>query len=829
MPLIKFVLALLATWGLIYVFNKTWIVEKDGKQTQTPRFGAFLSPSTGFWQNAEGKMPQLPASLQGRALSAPVKILYDDRFVPHIFAANTKDAYFAQGYATAALRLWQMEFQTHAAAGRLSELIGHTTPQVMDLDLQTRRSGLPRAAAKAVEEWKKDTATYALLESYSDGVNAYISSLSPSEYPIEYKLLDYAPERWSTYKSSLLLKFMARDLTGRDEDFHTTNAYYLLGATLYGKLYPEYFPEQSPIVGDSLWAFTPTIPSLMLRRDTIRPAAALNPRVDSAIGALGEPLRAPFEQPDRGLGSNNWAVAPAKTAGGKAILCNDPHLRLSLPSIWFEIQIHTPEFNVYGASLPGSPGVISGFNEHVAWGVTNVSHDVRDWYLIQWKDATRQEYLCDSAYRKAEHIIDTIHIRGGGIRLDTLIYTHWGPVAHSQNGMDFALRWTAHLPTLEPLTFLGLNKAKNYADYRAAIQHFACPAQNIVFASTSGDIAITVQGKLPLRRAYQGKLIQDGSSTAQAWSEFIPQEHLPHEYNPAKGFVGSANQHSTNPTYPYYYFGYFEEHRGRYLNQQLAQMKAIKVEDMMRLQTDNYSIRARDFQTLFLRFLRRGELNKDQLELLARLEKWNFQYNATEIAPVIFEAWFKQVYHEMYDEIADINQTNALTDKTKVYYPEEWHLMQLLKRDTLNAIIDQKRTPERVETLADIVTMSFKGAAAELGSIDTIANWRNKKSTNILHLARLAPFSFMNIDVGGDGSALNAMTPTNGPSWRMVVELGGKAYGIYPGGQSGNVGSPFYASMLDKWTKGEYYELLFLSKADAAPAEKILFQQELTQ
>jgi penicillin G amidase len=813
MTFFKFFLSITLTIGLIYASNTTWII--GGKQT--PRFGYFLAPSTGFWQNAEAKTPNLSSSLSNDKLAAPVKIMYDDRLVPHIFAENLKDAYFAQGYATASLRLWQMEFQTHVAAGRLSELIGNTTPQVIDMDLQMRRSGLPRAAAQSAELWKKDPEMYAALQSYADGVNAYISSLSPAEYPLEYKLLDYAPEPWTIYKSALLLKFMARDLTSRDEDFHTTNAYKLLGEATYNKLYPEYFPEQSPIIQDSTWAFTLTQPSL--KRDTLRPAL---------IGSNDIIYNYNYPQPDKGLGSNNWAVAPSKTAGKKAILCNDPHLRLSLPSIWFEIQIVTPEFNTYGASLPGSPGVISGFNQDVAWGVTNVSHDVRDWYIIKWKDASRQEYLLDSSYQKATHILDTLHIRGGAIRIDTIIYTHWGPVAHSQNGVDIALRWTAHTPSMEPLTFIGLNKAKNYDDYRKAIAHFSCPAQNIVFAANNGDIAITAQGKLPIRKYQQGKFIQDGSSSKNAWSEYIPQEQLPHEYNPAKGFVGSCNQHTTNPTYPYYYFGYFEEHRGRYLNQKLANMTNIKVEDMMRLQNDDYSLRGRDYLPLMLKFLRRGGLTKEELEVLARVEKWNFVYDKNEVAPVIFNRWFDVLTATIFDEIDLVNAQNKLEAENKIYYPEEWTLLNLLKRDSLNPVFDIVATTDSVENIYATVTESFRRTCAKLGNINDIPNWRNTKSTNIMHLARIDPFSYKNVDVGGDGSALNAMTPTNGPSWRMVVELGGKAYGVYPGGQSGNVGSPFYNSMLEKWTKGEYYELHVMKTADDTDS-KIIFSQALSK
>jgi penicillin G amidase len=817
---LKFLAAFACTGLLIWVLNKTWILtdSETKKQTQTPRFGQFFSPNTGFWQQAEGKLPNLRRSLSSDKLKDKVEVFYDDRLVPHIIAGNTHDAWFVQGYVTASLRLWQMEFQTHASAGRLSELIGHTTPQVVDVDREARRFGLPKAARETVELWKKDTAMFALIQAYSDGVNAYISSLSEADYPIEYKLLDYAPEAWSPYKSALLLKYMAKDLTGMDKDFNMTNAYQFFGKNMFDRLYPEYFPEQSPIIQDSFWKFAASVVSPSFKRDTVRPLLSEhfyeNPSSETFV---------------KGAGSNNWAVAPRKTSGGKAILCNDPHLRLNLPSIWFEIQIQTPEFNVYGASLPGSPGVISGFNEHVAWGITNVSHDVKDWYRIQWKDASRTEYMLDSAWVKATHILDTVHIRGGQMRVDTLIYTHWGPVAYSKNGEDIALRWVAHLPSNEPYTFYGLNKAKNFQDYQNAIQHFSCPAQNMVFADVNGDIAMTVQGKLPVRKLGQGKFIQDGSKTAGAWTEFIPQAHLPQEYNPAKGFVGSANQHSTNPTYPYYYYGYFEEYRGRYLNQKLARMSNISIDSMKNLQNDNYSVRGRDMLPLLLKHLRRTDLTeKDHFELLAQVEKWDYVYAPNSVAATIFEAWMNQLYLYVYDELLKYNIDKGYDNFNKLDYPEEWALMGLLKRDTLNPVLDYQPTSNKIEKAADVVTEAFKRTYEELSKDKNIskdlADWKTTKASRVAHIARIDPFSFFNIPIGGHGSALNAMTATHGPSWKMVVELGGKAFGIYPGGQSGNVGSAFYASMLDTWAKGEYYELLFAKDKQTLESKSVFGQ-----
>ena len=818
MNLIKFGLSLLSLLTLLFVLSRSWIVGQDKEASALPPLGPFLAPHTGFWQNAEGELPKLNSRLDDKKLAGPVSVYYDERLVPHIFALTLGDAYFAQGYVTASLRLWQMEFQTHAAAGRLSEFLASTPKRaeaLLKYDRKQRQSGLPRAAKANVEHWKKDSLHFALLQRYADGVNAYINSLSYSDYPLEYKLLHYRPEVWTVEKTALLLKSMAQTLTGKDEDFALSQAYAFLGKTNFETLYPNYFGEQSPIILDST-------------RLDFEPIIKLKSQEASWPENMPEPhFPSPFEPAKTGLGSNNWAISPDKTAQGKAILCNDPHLKLNLPSIWFEIQIQTPLFNAYGASLPGAPGIISGFNDHIAWGITNVSHDVRDWYAINWTDASKQSYRFDNSQRQAQHLLDTIKIRNQAPFIDTIIWTHLGPIAQQQQGKDYALRWTAHDPGSEHLTFILLNRGRNYEDYLQAISHFGCPAQNMIFAANNGDIALWTQGKLPLRRPEQGRFVQDGSLSTNEWQGFIPQGHIPHEYNPKKGFVASANQHSIQPDkYPYPYYGYFEEYRGRYLNQKLSSLNKITIEDMKALQNDNFSQRGKDFLPLMEKYLRRAELNKNELEIWAKLENWDFHYQAESQAPVIFESWFEQLEKELYDEWFPKNPEQA-----PLRYPYEWTTLNLLKRDTLNPVWDKQSTDTLVENHRKIVTLAFKAACDSLQTKFgmEIPTWVKFRATSVEHLAQIPAFGFFNIQNGGDGSALNAMTPRNGPSWRMIVQLDAKepqALGVYPGGQSGNPGSKFYANMLATWEKGEYFQLQRWPNPEAA-ASKALFQQIL--
>jgi len=834
MKFLKLLVSLIVTIAFIWALGNPHstgeagytIKDKDGKDSLVastekfiPPLGKILSPSHGFWQNAESREPSFETTINDKYLSAPVKVMYDERMVPHIFGKNIVDVSFAQGYATASLRLWQMELQTHDAAGRLAEILG-TTDRVrkilVEKDRVTRRLGLPLGAKNAIEKWSESPEDFKALDAYTAGINAYINSLSYSDLPLIYKLQNYKPEPWTNLKTALLMKSMGRTLTNRDHDFELSSVLKHLGLDQFDQLYGEYFMEQSPIILDSM--------------NYIQPLAVNETKpISLYLGKLGgDSLSREFSP--KGVGSNNWAVSGAKTASGNPILCNDPHLKLNLPSIWFEVQLSTPEFNTYGASLPGAPGVISGFNEHIAWGVTNVSHDVKDWYAIQWKDDSKEYYWFDSSYQKSSFVVEEIKVRGAESILDTIYMTKFGPIAYSADGQDFALRWTLHDASEEPLTFLKLMKGKNYADYKDAIRHFSCPAQNIVFAAKDGDIALWTQGKLPLRKQRQGRFVQQGTSSDELWQGFIPQKDIPHEHNPAKNFVASANQHSVNPNlYPYDYYGYFEEYRGRYLNRRLTEMEKITVKDMMDLQYDSYSVKAEDFMTLLKRHLIKGDLTKEELEIWHMLKDWDYRYTKNQVEPTIFEMWFDTLKHTVYDEILAVEKEEELIGREKLRLPEEYNLLHLLKRDTTNIVIDILATTNKKEGVADVLTFVFKNTCKNLtrDAAGNVLAWKEKRATVVQHLSRVAAFSDNTIESDGHGSTLNALGARPGPSWRMVVELGEKinAYGIYPGGQSENPGSFYYKSMLDKWAKGEHYKLLFMKDANDGQ-DKIIFEQE---
>lgn len=804
MRFIKFIFALTITLALTWAGNSSFQV----KDSNLPPLLPFLNPVSGFWANAEAVGTQEDETLNFPELTEPVRVVWDDRLVPHIFAKNLSDAMFVQGYVTAKHRLWQMDITARAAAGTLSEVFGKRT---LAIDSLRRGQGVKWAAENAIQGWKKGE-DYQYLEKYTDGVNAFVKTISAKEKSLEYKLFDQKTEDWSVEKSALVVKSMALSLCIRQEDIPATNSLELLGKERFDFFFPEWNPKQSPIIpAGTKWDFSDTLQAVSSVEKT------------ESVGFISHQ---PFELPSENIGSNNWAISGAKSATGNPILCNDPHLNLTLPAIWFELQIHTPEFNAYGVSVPGIPGILIGFNEDIAWGETNVGHDLTDWYRLEWTDKNKNAYRFDNQSVPTTMREEIIKVKGQTKPIiDTVVYTHFGPVTYSKPGHpneDLAMRWIAHdtPDVFEFRTFLDLARAKNHGDYVEALKPYISPAQNFVFASKEGDIGITANGRFPIKKKGQGRFVLAGNTSENEWQGFIPKEQIPQMKNPERGFVSSANQHTTDPSYPYFYHAGFEDYRGRYLNRKLAEKDKFTVKDMMALQSDNYSLKAEEALPILLSLIDEKELNTAEIGMVKVLKKWDYRYEAKEIAPVIFDTWWKEFYDTAWDEWSDTERAYLR--------PEIWRTIELMESHPKLSYWDIQDTPD-LENVQDLALFSFKEAALEIldKTTDKDLNYTENQAFFIPHLGRLKPFFYNNLKIGGTPSALNANRPGNGPSWRMVVELGDEinAWGVYPGGQSGNPADPFYDNMVNQWAENKYYKLLFL-KSPEEIGERGLFEQK---
>ena len=758
-----------------------------------PPFGKVLDPMGGIWNNAERKTQYTDIQVTSDIISDQVKVIYDDRMVPHIFASTLSDALFAQGYVEAQNRTFQLDFIRRLAAGELSEVLGKRT---LSLDRQQRRKALTYGAENALKGWNNFPSEMEITDAYVHGINAYTLQLSDSEKPVEHKLINMPIRAWTIQDCGLVSKWMADVLCGRSNDIQYSNMRKVLGQETFDFLYPDAAKSVDPVIPDEVdYDF-----------DTIYVSKS-NAFEDLSFDIYPGKL---YPQSPKGIGSNNWAVGSEKSAYGSPIFSNDPHLNLTLPSIWFEIGIHTPEFNAYGVTIPGMPGIMMGYNDHIAWGETNVGQDVKDYFRIKWIDKAKREYLVDGKTLVAEERIETIKIKGGDIVTDTVLYTIWGPVSYeSDDGkQDYAMRWLSlDIPDQpEFMTFIDAMGAKDYNEYLKATEPFITPAQNFAFASKSGDIALRVNGIFPAKENGDGKFIEDGSNSTNDWQAFVPKNQNPQVLNPERGFIASANQRSADNGYPYYYNGRFEYSRNRSINDFLREERTFTIEDMQSFQLNNRSKQAMDVLPIMLETIESLEKNEAETACYNLLKSWNYEYNKESEDATLYNELWRKFLNATLDEIS------VWRDSFQVIYPEEWRLIEILDEDPDNDLFDVIET-EAIESARDLIATSFREVASfysraqEKGSN---LKWGRFSPLNIYHLSRIPAFSSLDMHVGGHPDALNAIGSTHGPSWRMVISLGEQtvAYGVFPGGQSGNPLSEYYLFSMDEWAEGKYHKLL---------------------
>jgi penicillin amidase len=717
-----------------------------------------------------------------------------------------------------------MEFQTHAAAGRVSEITGEgKNGVILNYDRGQRRLGMVYAAENTLQALGKNSKAVVMADRYTEGVNAYIASLEYETLPFEYKLLGYKPEPWTPLKCALLLKSMAQTLNMGHKDMQMTNALRLYNKAIVDVLYPDRDTPEDPIVSKpGEWNFRSIL------SDTL-PMAWPEELIK---------LTNKLPDPDPNTGSNNWAVSGAKTSTGSPMLCGDPHLNLNLPSIWYGIQLNAPGINCMGASLPGTPAVIIGFNDSIAWSLTNAQRDLVDWFRITYQDDSKEKYLLDGKWMDTKKLVEAFHVRDQQVFYDTVIYTHWGPVTYDEsyhaedNLKHYAFRWISHDGSDEFNTFFHLNRAKNHADYMAALDSYSSPGQNFVFASVAGDIAIRVQGKYPARRKDEGKFVLDGSRSVNGWQAFIPNEQNVIDKNPSRGFVSSANQFPVDETYPYYITATsYESYRNRRINDVLDSSSSITIQDMMALQNDNYNLKAAESLPLFFQYLDTTSFTKEEARAYAILRSWDLTNSKQSEGASYFEAWWTNIMALAWDEFNN--------EKIVLSRPTSFNTIKLIRDKPDLPFFDIQGTQEK-ETAKDVVRKAFAFGVEDVedwiiehsdssqssGPVARLT-WAEYKDSYLTHLLRIEALN-IHIKAGGGRDMVNALSRTHGPSWRMIVSLeesGIKAWATYPGGQSGNPGSPHYIDMLGRWLEGRYFPLHFLKTpedGDSAAKHRVI-------
>ena len=515
-------------------------------------------------------------------LESEVKISRDRRGIPYIEAANEKDLYFAQGYATASDRLWQMDLLRRTALGRLSEILG---PNALGSDKLHRTYGFAQLAASLFE--RATTRTRLILESYASGVNAFIESCETTSLPAEFQVLHYAPSKWAAVDSLALGKLFSESLS------------VTIDADILRALLSDLPPEKLEV----LLPVTSPLDILIVGNDDAAGRVALSDNVslrakfsEFELAALTELLKSLRRAGrDREVGSNSWVVSGVLTASGLPLLANDPHLAPTSPPIWHIVVLRAPELHVCGVALPGLPGIMIGHNNRIAWGITNLCPDVQDLYLEKLDASDPYFYQTPEGQRQVEVRQETVRVRqpSGDLSHETfeVKVTRHGPIILERETLGVALRWTALDSDLIDLeAFLAINSARNWDDFVTALSGFAGPPQNFVYADTDGHIGYYSAGRIPIRKTGDGSVPYDGATDEGDWIGFIPFQELPHAFDPPPGVIVTGNNRLVGRDYPYHLtHNWRVPYRARRMFDLLTSKRGLTVADCLQVQGDTYA------------------------------------------------------------------------------------------------------------------------------------------------------------------------------------------------------------------------------------------------
>lgn len=775
-----------------------------------PALGPLLDPWHGAWGLAASANLARRAVVTIPGLEADVRVLYDDRAVPHIFARTELDALRALGYVTARDRLFQLDLQAHAGGGTLTELLG---ARALEADREARELGMARAAERLVRALPDTGQERASMDAYSAGINAYLDAMPERDLPLEYRLLGRRPTRWSPIRTIQILLRMGYTLTRDYTELYRIRAAAAVGAEAAAALFPLHSPVQEPIQ---------PAPGEPRRVPLVLPPPGAPDT--AAVAALALLPHGPMRQE---LGSNNWAVAPARTRNGAALLAGDPHLDLTLPSIWYEAHLAVPgAVDEYGVTIPGLPAILIGFTRDVAWSFTNVQADVMDRWVETVDDSVRpRRYWLDGAWVPLE-LRAEIYLgpTGDTLAVDTVRFTHRGPI--TRIGRQWlSLRWTALESGGQMEAFRRAARARSARAWLDAMASYGSPPQNMLVADRAGTIAIRSNGRFPLRAGDgRGDHLLDGASRTADWTGDWPVADYPQAVAPAQGFLASANQEPQDPIYQRHYLGsdWLVPWRALRINQLLRGDSAVTPEAMRRWQTDPASPRADTFVPYLLRAAAVRPSDTLVQHAARLLAAWDRRYTLDNEGAVLFEAVMRSVTANLWDELPSDTPVGS-------------GVLLALLDDPTNPWWDIRRTRDRLEqrdsVLVDALADGYESTVRDHGPPE-FGGWRWSRAhrIDIWHLLHLPGLSRLGLAVPGGPSTISPSGVTGGgegASWRMVVELGPqvRAWGTYPGGQSGNPASPRYADRLGQWTRGELAPLRFpLDPSTLAPTAELLLR-----
>ena len=791
-----------------------------------------IAAAASAWWYIYRPLPQIDGSASLPGLEHEVTVDRDLWGVPHIRAASVEDLAEAQGYVMAQDRLWQMDLLRRAARGQLSEILG---PRTLLIDREFRTNGFAGAAER--DATLLDPESRKVMEAYARGVNQYIEQ-HKKNLPLEFSLLHYEPRLWQPSDTLAISAYMYRTLTDTwKRELNRAKVAERAGADRAKDLFSEEAPMDHFVVGD------PKVIDDGSQRsaadsgdedddDDMQPDTVLKARREastSVLAAESEPdLTAALSQSiqdfleeskneiRQGLGSNNWVVSGAHTATGKPLLANDTHLELSIPSIWYEIHLTAPGWNVKGFTLPGAPMIVIGHNDRIAWGFTNNGADVQDLYVETFNPASPDEYRVKGAWTKAQIIDETIHVKGLPDEHLKVTVTRHGPIVLREGEKAYALRWTATEPGGLANSYNWLGKARNWKEFREIIKRVWGPGQNAVYADVEGNIGYVMAARVPIRKKGHGEVPVPGDTDDYEWTGYIPFDQLPQALNPESGLIVSANARVVGPNYkPYLTDRWEEPYRTARIYDLLHDRHDLRPEDMLKVQTDTYS-----YPHVFLadQLLAAAKTVKPKdaraQKLIEDLKDWNGIADAN--SPEV--SFLQGVRRSAIDLLLE----PFLGKDTSLY---QWRSTTFLQR--VLADRPAKWLPAAYKNYDELLAAASDLAVtnlAEQSKSDRVEDWAWKRfnSLDMLHpigheglLRRF--LSITDKPQSGTVYSVRAATKNHGPAMRFVGNPGNwdESILLIPAGQSGQPGSSHYSDQFSYWYEGKP---IFAAFSDAAEA-----------
>ncbi len=739
-------------------------------------------------------------------VSSRVEIYRDDYGVPHIIAATIEDLFFAHGYAQAQDRLWQMDMNRRGVGGRLAEVIGEDG---VDTDIFTLTVGFRRAAENNYRLLSPEGKVH--LAAYAAGVNAYIDH-NRKNLPQEFTLLGYEPEPWEPVDSLLIAVFMAWYLGGNmdTELFHSV-LIEKAGLDLALEIFPDY-PDYGPVIAPTVGgepAFSSGDVDKLINLSRI---AELGGRTTYVPG----------------LGSNNWVISGELTPGKGAFMANDMHLAMGLPSIWHSAHLVLEgQFNVAGAMFPGIPGIIAGYNEHLAWGFTNTGPDVQDLYLLELNPDDPTQYLYEGTWQDAEMISAEFFVKGEEEpRTFEAMVTRFGPEISGVVDLEapLCLRWTALDGSREFDAVLGMMQATNWDEFTAAMENFMVPTQNVVYADREGNIGYRANGLIPIRNAGSGLLPADGTTSEYEWTGYIDWPELPTLYNPPEGIIVTANHRVIDDDYPYFISSQWAPpYRAMGIWRELGEKESYDFEDMIRAQTSFYNTHAETLAPVLIKALEGKDFNEAEEEAFEIFRDWLAEPIdlADAAGPAIYNALYMNLLQNTFlDEMGEDLFERFLHNRAST---NSFDRMLLSGRSGWFNNINTAQS----ETRDEIILLSFIDVVAELenalggkpstwqwGELHTITFRHNMGAVALLaHFYNRGPYPIgggFHTPANMSYQMVDPYGATHSAPWRLIVNMDTReAIEASAIGVSGHPFSDHYDDQAELWLEGNYKEVIF--------------------